>query len=143
MMPHTGWVAMAREEGSVNAQLEAWLRIHATNGETIECLIDTGFNGSLMLSRSEATRLGLTVLGRVPIIGVGRARSIADIAELEVEWLGKSQPVEVIISDGDDSLLGTEMLDGSRLVIDYVAYALTISDEGVSTDSKISRSRPE
>ena len=142
-MPHTGWVAMAREDGSVNAQLEAWLRIHATNGETIECLIDTGFNGSLMLSRSEATRLGLTVLGRVPIIGVDRARSIADIAELEAEWLGKSQPVEVIISDGDDSLLGTEMLDGSRLVIDYVAYALTISDEGVSTDSKISRSRPE
>ena len=120
---------MAREDGSVNAQLEAWLRIQATNGETIECLIDTGFNGSLMLPRSEATRLGLTVLGRVPIIGVGRARSIADIAELEVEWLGERQAVEVIISDGDDSLLGTEMLDGSRLVIDYVAYALTVSNE--------------
>ena len=120
---------MAREDGSVNAQLEAWLRIQATNGETIECLIGTGFNGSLMLPRSEATRLGLTVLGRVPIIGVGRARSIADIAELEVEWLGERQAVEVIISDGDDSLLGTEMLDGSRLVIDYVAYALTVSNE--------------
>jgi predicted aspartyl protease len=48
-------------------------------------------------------------------------RQIADIAELEIEWLGQSRAVEVIISDGDDSLLGTELLDGCRLVVDYVA----------------------
>jgi predicted aspartyl protease len=82
-----------------------------------------------VLPRAEATRLNLTVLGRVPIVGVGRARLIADIAEMEIEWLGQSRYVEVIISDGDDSLLGTELLDGSRLVVDYVAYTVTISDE--------------
>lgn len=120
---------MAREDGSVNAQLEAWLRVQATNGELIECLIDTGFNGALVLPRAEAVRLNLTILGRVPIIGVGRMRQIADIAELEIEWLGQSRAVEVIISDGDDSLLGTELLDGSRLIVDYVAYTVTISDE--------------
>jgi clan AA aspartic protease len=120
---------MAREDGSVNAQLEAWLRVQSTNGEIIECLIDTGFNGALVLPRAEAVRLNLTVLGRVSIIGVGRARQIADIAELEIEWLGQSRAVEVIISDGDDSLLGTELLDGSRLVVDYVAYTVTVSDE--------------
>jgi hypothetical protein len=37
--------------------------------------------------------------------------------------------VEVIISDGDDALLGTEMLNGSRLVIDYIAYNVTVSDK--------------
>jgi clan AA aspartic protease len=120
---------MAREDGSVNAQLEAWLRVQSTNGEIIECLIDTGFNGALVLPRAEAVRLNLTVLGRVSIIGMGRARQIADIAELEIEWLGQSRAVEVIISDGDDSLLGTELLDGSRLVIDYSAYTITVSDE--------------
>jgi clan AA aspartic protease len=120
---------MAREDGSVTAQLEAWLRVRAAGGETIECLVDTGFNGALVLPRADAVRLGLTVLGRVPIIGVGRARSIADIAELEVEWLGGRRAVEVIISDGDDSLLGTGLLDGSRLVVDYIAYTVTVSDE--------------
>jgi clan AA aspartic protease len=128
-MPRTGWVAMAREDGSVNAQLEAWLRVQATHGETIECLIDTGFDGALVLPRAEALRLNLTLLGRVSIIGVGRARQIADIAELEIEWLGQTRAVEVIISDGDDSLLGTELLDASRLVVDYVAYTVTVSDE--------------
>lgn len=120
---------MAREDGSVNAQLEAWLRVRTTNGEEVECLIDTGFNGALVLPRSEAARLSLTVLGRVPIIGVGRARQIADISELEIKWLGQNRAVEVIISDGDDSLLGTELLDGNRLVVDYVAYTVTVSDE--------------
>jgi predicted aspartyl protease len=79
--------------------------------------------------RAEAARLNLTILGRVPIIGVGRVRAIADIAELEVEWLGENLAVEVIISDGDDSLLGTELLDGSRLLVDYINYTVTISDE--------------
>jgi hypothetical protein len=36
---------------------------------------------------------------------------------------------EPCISDGDDSLLGTELLDGSRLVVDYRDYTVTVSDE--------------
>ncbi len=121
---------MARAEGSVNAQLEAWLRLRAAGGETVDCLLDTGFNGALMLPRSEATRLGLIILGQVPIIGVSRARLIADIAELEVEWLGERRAVEVIISDGEDSLVGTAMLDGTQLLIDYVTHTVTVSEQG-------------
>jgi predicted aspartyl protease len=93
-------------------------------------LTDSYFSNSfLVLPRSEASRLNLTILGRVPIIGVGRIRSVADIAELEVDWLGEGRAVEVIISDGDDSLLGTELLDGSRLMVDYINYTVTVSDE--------------
>ena len=120
---------MAREEGSVNVRREAWLQLRTAEGEALDCLIDTGFDGALVLPRSEASRLNLTMLGRVPIIGVGRMRSVADIAELEVEWLGETRAVEVIVSGGDDSLLGTLLLDGSRLVIDYVNYTVTVSDE--------------
>jgi len=121
---------MAREDGSVNARREPWLRVRTTaDGEMLECLIDTGFDGALVLPRSEATRLNLIVLGRVPIIGVGRIRAIADIAELEVEWLGARRAVEVIISSGDDWLLGTQLLDGSRLIVDYINYTVTVSDE--------------
>lgn len=120
---------MAREDGSVNARREPWLQVRTAIGETLDCLIDTGFDGALMLPRSEANRLNLAILGRVPIIGVGRIRAIVDIAELEVEWLGESRAVEVIISPEDDSLLGTELLDGSRLVVDYINYSVTVSDE--------------
>lgn len=115
---------MAHEDASVNAQLEAWRRVQATNGETIECLLDTGFNGALVLPRAEAVRLNLTVLSHVPIIGVGCSRTVADIAELEIEWLNQARAVEVIISGDEDSLLGTELHDGSRLVVDYVVTKL-------------------
>ena len=46
-MPRIELVAMAREDGSVNAHLEAWLRVRTTGGEEVECLVDTGFDGSL------------------------------------------------------------------------------------------------
>lgn len=82
-----------------------------------------------MILRAEASRLSLTILRRVPIIGGGRVRAIADVAELEVEWLGETHAVEVIISGADDSLLGTQLLDGSRLLVDYTNYTVTISDE--------------
>jgi predicted aspartyl protease len=48
---------MAREDGSVNARREAWLRVRTSRGETLDCLIDTGFDGALVLPRSEAYRL--------------------------------------------------------------------------------------
>lgn len=125
----TGWGAMAREDGSVNARREPWLRVRTAAGQMPDCLIDTGFDGALMLPRAETTSLNLTVLGRVTIIGVGQVRAIADIAELDVDGLGEVRAVEVIISDGDDSLLGTELLDGSRLAVDYVNYTVTVSNE--------------
>jgi len=46
---------MAREEGSVNARREAWLRVRTAGGETLDCLLDTGFDGALVLPRSEAS----------------------------------------------------------------------------------------
>lgn len=128
-MRPTIWGAMAREDGSVNGRLEAWLKVRTSAGDFLDLLIDTGFDGALVLPRTDATRLNLTVLGRVSIIGVGRIRSVVDIAELEIGWLGESRAVEVIISDGDDSLLGTTMLDNSRLVIDYFNHTVTVSDE--------------
>lgn len=121
---------MAQENGSVTAQLEAWLRIRTASGESTECLIDTGFNGSLMLPREMVSRLGLQVLGRVSVIAAGGIKSIADIAELEIEWLGERHWTEVLVSAGEDALLGTEMLEGTRLTIDYAAHTVTISDEG-------------
>jgi len=42
---------MAQENGFVNENLEPVLTIKFTNGSTIEGVIDTGFNGSLLLPR--------------------------------------------------------------------------------------------
>jgi predicted aspartyl protease len=51
----------------------------------------------------------------------------AEVGLTEIEWLGRLRQVEVIISEGDDSLVGTELLVNTTLVIDYRSGSLTIS----------------
>ncbi len=82
-----------------------------------------------MLPREAINRLNLTILGSATIVGMDGARRVASIAEMEIEWLGERRPVAVIVSRNDESLIGTELLQGNRLAIDYIAYTVTISDE--------------
>jgi len=51
----------------------------------------------------------------------------ADVALGEIEWLGQRYTGEVILSESDDALIGTEMLDGGTLVIDYADRSVTIT----------------
>jgi clan AA aspartic protease len=118
---------MAEETGRVSAAREALLRLRLSAGETVECLVDTGFTGALVLPQSLVMRLGLPVVGREVFEMVGGRRFVAGVALAEVEWLGAERTVRVIVSE--DTLLGTELLDGTKLAIDYVAHTLTISGE--------------
>ncbi len=118
---------MAEETGRVTAAREALLRLRLSAGETVECLVDTGFTGALVLPQSLVARLGLPIIGREVFEMVGERRLVDGVALSEVEWLGATKTVRVIVSE--DTLLGTELLDGTRLVIDYVGHTLTISGE--------------
>lgn len=118
---------MAEESGRVTAGREALLRLRLSADETVECLIDTGFTGALVLPQELVARLNLQVIGRQVFEMVGGRRFVAGVALAEVNWLGQRQTFRVIVSE--DRLLGTEMLDGCRLVVDYVAHTVTVSDE--------------
>lgn len=118
---------MAEESGSVTAAREAVLRLRLAAGETVECLVDTGFSGALVLPQALVARLNLPIVGREVFEMIGGRRFVAGMALAEVEWLGRRRTFRVIISE--DTLLGTEMLDGCRLVIDYTAHTVTVSDE--------------
>lgn len=118
---------MAKETGRVTATREALLRLQLSAGDTVECLVDTGFTGALVLPQALVTRLGLPVVGREVFEMVGGQRFVASVALADIEWLGETHTVRVIISQ--DTLLGTELLEGTRLTIDYQAYTVTVSDE--------------
>ncbi|MEJ7575924.1 MAG: hypothetical protein WKF74_02845 [Pyrinomonadaceae bacterium] len=120
---------MAHESGSVTGTREAVLRVRFDGGEIVECAIDTGFNGHLVLPRSVVSHLGLPVIGREIFETVSENFITADLAEANIAWLGQVRTVEVIVSEGEDSLLGTGLLDGTRLTINYVTHTVTISDE--------------
>lgn len=116
---------MAEESGKVTAAREAVLRLRLSASETVECLVDTGFTGALVLPQELVARLNLPIVGREVFEMVGGRRFVAGVALAEVEWLGRKATFRVIVSE--DTLLGTEMLDGCRLVIDYAAHTVTVS----------------
>ena len=45
----------------------------------------------------------------------------------KIEWLGQHRTVEVILSEGEDALIGTEMFEGAKLIVDYANRLVTIS----------------
>jgi predicted aspartyl protease len=53
----------------------------------------------------------------------------ADVALGDIEWLGQRRTVEIILSKGEDALIGTEMLGGAMLVIDYDNRSVSITKQ--------------
>ena len=54
---------MAEEKGVVNKNLEAVLQILLKNGAKIYCVLDTGFNGTLLLPRKFVEDNSMLFLG--------------------------------------------------------------------------------
>ncbi len=101
--------------------------IRFVGGDAFECVVDTGFDGALILPASVAKRLALPVVARLVFELVGGARMTADVALGEIEWLGEQRNVEVIVSESNDTLIGTEMFVGAKLSVDYANRLVTIS----------------
>lgn len=118
---------MAQESGNVTELREAYTRLATASGVSIECLIDTGFTGALVLPAEFVARIESIDVGRELFNLVGGTQMEADIALVSVEWLGAERTLRAIVSENDDALIGTELLDGTVLTIDYVARTDNIS----------------
>ncbi len=117
---------MAYVNGRINDQLDALVHLRLVAGREVECLVDTGARCALVLPHALVDELGLTITGGFKELEmVGHSRKRALVALAQIEWLGERRYVEVIIQD--DFLIGTELLEDARLVIDYPARTLTIS----------------
>ncbi len=112
-------MAIIKESGKVNDQLEPCIFVEFENGKNVEFLIDTGFNGALCVPISLMKELGLKQVSEVEIFGVGLHQEVVGLAIAKITWFGRQTEIEILINDGDDRLLGSEMLDGKVLKIKY------------------------
>ena len=118
---------MAREPGRVNSLKEALILVRFRRGATLECVLDTGFDGGLMLPRAFVSQIQIPTIGQLTFEMVGGARMTAEIGLIDIEWLGAQRQVEVVVSEGDDALIGTELLIATTLTIDYQTSTVAIS----------------
>ena len=94
--------------------------------ERVEAVIDTGFDGHLLLPDSMIHRLALPQLGATVVtLGDGTSR-LMRVYELAVQWLNERRLVEVLAGSADEVLLGTALLAGHRLTIDYRSATVEI-----------------
>ncbi|HLM01494.1 MAG TPA: hypothetical protein VK400_10615 [Pyrinomonadaceae bacterium] len=110
---------MAQEKGFINEDLEAILSVQLINGSDVECIIDTGFNGSLLLPRKFVEDNSLALVGREPVTMVEQNIIEVDVVSGEINWLGGKSLVRVLVSETNEALIGTQMLAASVMEIDY------------------------
>ena len=116
---------MAKESGEVNSSREALIEVRFPSA-SIECVVDTGFDGGLMLPATFAEHLQIQLVGELLFEMVGGAKMSAQVGLAQIEWLSETRKIEVIIGEGNDALIGTELLVGTKLTVDYVAGVITI-----------------
>lgn len=116
--------------GKVNAAREPVVALRtAPYNREISVIIDTGFSGALCLSPKIIHRLGFERIGREAYL-LAHGRIVhANIHRAEILWFNRKRSVEVIALENRQGLLGTQMLDGCRLTVQFRKRKLSIHQE--------------
>jgi clan AA aspartic protease len=108
----------------------AILRISVSNGasnsQTIDAWVDTGFTGDLVVPRSIIDSLGLEPSGAIDGVLADGTQTILETYHCEIEWFGKMRSLEVIANAGEMSLLGVGLLLAKELKIDYTNLIVSL-----------------
>ena len=110
--------------------------IFGNRGEvTIDAVIDTGFDGSLCLPLSIAIPLGLELYGRInyELADGTIKRELTFEATIRLgEIVNRA---EISLTESEDVLLGSELLDGYVLEIDYRNRTVEIRESVVNHEA--------
>lgn len=124
---------MAQVVGSVDNRGRPLVRLPAIEDDLL-LMIDTGFNGDLMLSRAGAKHLGLAVSGETTSVELGDGSSgYVYTIQMTIEWLSVRRTIDVLVPDiwrptGDDpvGLIGTKLLTPHLLLVDFASRTVEI-----------------
>lgn len=119
-------------KGFVDDQLRALLRVPVSasrdgNRTDILVWIDTAFNGGLVIPRKQIAELGFVKESSAEaILADGHAVELETFACF-FDWFSNSYETQIVASDGEYPLLGTMLLAGHRLDIDYEAKTVELT----------------
>ncbi len=118
--------------GHVDDQLRAQARVPvaASRGgprREVVAWVDTAFNGGLTIPRPLVAALGLPQESSVEaVLADGRTVPLETFG-CYLDWFGGTYQTQIAASDGEYPLLGTLLLAGRRLVIDYAAKTVEVA----------------
>jgi len=108
------------------AIVEAWVGGPRQRART-PCVIDTGCSGALALPESLAADLGLRYAGSVRARLADGSIVVLPRYEAEIEWADGKRAILASAVPAGNALVGTALLDGRRLVVDYAARTVEVA----------------
>ena len=94
--------------------------IHRTRPSAIEAVVDTGFTGHICLAAHLRRRMALRRAGEVEI-ELADGRRVLQAAFLgEISFDGRQRTVLVTLTRSTDSLIGTSLLAGKTVRVEFV-----------------------
>lgn len=97
------------------------------NNSEIEALVDTGFNGALLLPSETINSLGLKRIGWVDYAMADGSIVQTGIFTAKTRWLEREQDVAIVSTESDFALIGMELLADARTLLDPVNRIIDIS----------------
>jgi clan AA aspartic protease len=113
-------------DGYFNSRNEPVIKLDV-GSLSVEVLVDTGFDGSLIVPAEVADNMDLKFEAHQDFLSVTGAAFFASSCSTEVDWLGKKTRVAVArCGEVGEAILGSHMLRDCRLTIDYSYRTVTI-----------------
>jgi clan AA aspartic protease len=120
-------VVTGRVDGQLRALLRVSLAASAGGPRTdFEAWVDTAFNGGLALPRAVVAGLGLLQEASAEAVLADGSKVALEVFGSYLDWFGSTYQTQVVAGDGAHPLLGTQLLAGRRLAIDYATGAVEL-----------------
>jgi clan AA aspartic protease len=87
--------------------------------QVLTAWIDTAFNGGLVIPRKDVERLGLRQASTTQAILADGHPVELETFTCHLDWFGNTYRTQVVSNEGPLPLLGTLLLAGRKLTIDY------------------------
>lgn len=124
--------------GHIDERNQLWVSITVGglhSKQMIDALIDTGFNGELLLPLQVAIPLGLQLAGAAPYRLADGSISQQMLFSASIDWGTTRRTATVNVVNSDTPLIGGGLLHGYILLVDFDKKQLTIKEPGVDEPS--------
>lgn len=109
---------MKQMTGWWGVDLSPYLAISTPTGESFDPIVDSGFNGALMLPITIIKRLGWEKRGTIQNTLADGSTLKAETFAGEILWFGTLIRILVQSTDHNEGLLGTELFQGCIVELD-------------------------
>ncbi len=123
-------------QGWIDDQFSPRIKIKAAVGTELEPVVDTGFNGHLVLPKRHLKKLGFAYRGWRLIELADGSKIPSAFYEGTIYWFGRKRKVWVHPTKSEDALLGTQMLVGYVFDLDVESNYVTITKKSTRGPSR-------